>query len=189
MGEGMMNNAQGHHHLVPRDVLAGQSIRLRLPRPDELSFIRSLWGDRETMAAVGGTVEFPETRAREWYARMVDPGGPSDCYCLVLDRDDAPVGEISFHKWDPVRRSAELNVKTLATHRRRGLAGDALRTFLAFFFDRVGGRLMVDDVALGNPAGLRLLRSVGFEEQEAGSESCRMTLARTTYMKHCDGSR
>jgi RimJ/RimL family protein N-acetyltransferase len=183
------NVSSDTRHLAPGEVLTGRKVRLRLPRPDELPFIRILWGDPETMAPVGGTIDFPEARAREWFARMVDPGGPSDCYCLVFDRDDVPVGEISFHKWDPVQRSAELNVKTLATRRRQGLAGDALRAFLAFFFGPVGGALMVDEVAPANRAGLELLRSAGFQQHEGTSTFCRMTLTRSSYLQHCDGSR
>lgn len=182
---GSRNNPREHNHLAPDDVLTGREVRLRLPHLDDLPFIRTLWGDPETMAAVGGPIDFPEPRAGEWFAEMVDPGGPSNCYCLILDRDDEPIGEISFHKWDPVQRSAELNVKTLAARRRQGFAGDALRTFLAFFFGPVGGQLMVDEVAAGNQAGLRLLESAGFERVSERAEFCRLTITKRTYLDRC----
>ena len=169
------------NHLAATDVLHGQRVRLRLPRLDELAFIRVLWGDLETMAAVGGPIEFPEPKAKEWFHRVVEPGDTSNCYCLILDQEDVPVGEISFHRWDAKQRSAELNVKVLATRRGRGYARDALFAFLAFFFGRVGGRLMTDDVAIANHVGRQLLASLGFT-RDAAEDVCRMVMTRQTYV-------
>ncbi|HUT61355.1 MAG TPA: GNAT family N-acetyltransferase [Phycisphaerae bacterium] len=178
-----MNDTKPGTHLAPTDVLHGQKVRLRPPRVDELSFIRTLWGDPETMAPVGGPVDFPETRARQWFARMVEPGGPSNCYCLILNQDDMPVGEISFHQWDPQERSARLNVKILAAHRGRGYARDAVRTFLACFFGRIGGRLLTDDLAVANRAGQQLLASIGFARDDSIQDACSMAMTRRMYLK------
>ena len=178
-----MAKAKQTKHLAASDVLHGRKVRLRLPRVDELSFLRTLWGDPETMAPVGGPLDWPETKVSDWYARVVDPGGLANCYCLILDRDDTPVGEVSFHRWDSEDRSAELNVKVLAAHRRRGYGKDALRTFLKFFFGRVAGRLMTDDVALANRPGRRLLESLGVEKDDSVSDVCRMTMTRQRYLK------
>ena len=163
-------------HLAPTDILRGENVYLRLPCAEELGFIRALWGDPETMASVGGPVNLPETEAHAWYARLVEPGSSSNCYCLILDMNHVPVGEISFHHWDSETRSATLNVKIHAAHRDHGYTKDAVRTFLDFFFGRVGGRTMSDDVAVDNEAGRRLLESMGFERDESVSEVCRMVL-------------
>ena len=168
--------------MLQTDLLRGQKVRLRAPRVDELSFIRALWADSETMASVGGPVAFAEAEVREWFARMIEPGSPSDCYCLILNENDTPVGEISFHHWDPDQRSAELNVKVLAAFRGRGYARDALRTFLDFFFARLGGQRMTDDIAPGNQAGRQLLESIGFRKDDSASDVCRMTMTRETYL-------
>ncbi|MFC1597680.1 GNAT family N-acetyltransferase [Planctomycetota bacterium] len=178
-----MKGAERNRHLAPKDVLDGQKVRLRPPRVDEFPFIRALWGDPDTMASVGGPVDFPESKAREWFRRMVEPGGASDCYCLVLNEDDVPVGEISFHHWDAEQRSADLNVKILAVSRGHGYGRDALRTFLEFFFGRVGGHFMTDDVALKNRAGQQLLASMGFEKNDRVSDVFRMTLTRQMYLE------
>lgn len=177
-----LKSTEQNEHLAPKDVLDGQKVHLRLPRVNELAFIRALWGDPDTMASVGGPVDFPEAKAREWFSRMVEPGGASYCYCLVLDQDDAPVGEISFHHWDREQRSADLNVKVLAVSRGHGYAKDALRTLVTFFFGRVGGHLMADDVALANRAGQQLLASVGFEKDERVSDVCRMIMTKQLYL-------
>ncbi|NQT87663.1 GNAT family N-acetyltransferase [bacterium] len=170
------------NHLGPTDVLLGQETHLRPPRVDDLLFIRMLWADPETMAAVGGPIDLPEAKARDWFARMVEPGGPANCYCLIFNQADVPVGEISFHRWDPKGRTAELNIKVLASHRRHGYGKDALYTFLAWFFCRVGGRTMTDDVAIDNPAGQRLLFSLGFEKDDAVSDVCKMALTQQMYI-------
>ena len=143
-----MNDMKQTNHLKPRDILHGQMVHLRPPQIDELSFIRKLWSDPKTMTAVGGPVDLSESKALKWFTHMVDPGGPANCYCLILNKEDIPVGEISFHSWDPDKRTAELNVKVLASHRGHGYAKDALRIFLEFFFRRVEGCVMTDDVAV-----------------------------------------
>ena len=177
-----MNDTRESSHLAPSDVLHGEKVHLRPPRLDELSFIRMLWGDPETMAPVGGPVDFPETRAGEFFARMVSPGRPANCYCLILNREDTPVGEISFHHWDPHDRSARLNVKVLARHRRHGYAKDALCAFLACFFGRLGGRVMTDDVALGNQPGEHLLLALGFARDDTVADVCQMVMTRQMYV-------
>ncbi|MDP6633612.1 MAG: GNAT family N-acetyltransferase [Phycisphaerae bacterium] len=171
-------------HLGPGDVLHGREVYLRVPRPDELAFIRMLWSDPETMAAVGGPIEFSETKAIDWFSRVVSPGNGMSCYCLIFNSEDTPVGEVSFHKWDPAKRSAHLNIKVLARHRQRGYAKDALDAFLACFFGRVAGLVMTDDVALDNPAGQRLLGSAGFTSDDSVADVCWMVITREMFVKH-----
>lgn len=178
-----MNDTNRTDYMASGEVLRGRNVHLRPPRVDELPFIRALWGDPETMSAVGGTIDFPEPMAREWFARMVDPGGPANCYCLIYDRNDEPVGEISFHRWDAEKRSAGLNIKVLASRRGQGYAKDALDAFLRFFFGRVGGQVMVDDVALDNRVGQQLLESIGFERDRSVAEVCWLTMTRTAYVR------
>ena len=146
------------------DTLRGKLVYLREPKRVEVSFVQALWADNETMAAVGGTHSLPTDRFDRWFAHMVDPGNPETCYCLIFNKDHIPVGEISFHWWNSVHQSAVLNIKVMAKHRGHGYATDALRTFLSWFFTQAGGRKMIDDVALDNQSGQRLLKSLGFEQ-------------------------
>lgn len=178
-----MSDTQQSNHLTAASVLHGATVRLRLPAVEDLSFIRTLWGDTDTMAVVGGPVDFPESKARDWFARMIEPGSTRNCYCLIFDQDDVPVGEVSFHNWDPGRRAAHLNIKILAACRGRGHAKDALRTFLSFFFGHIRGQLMSDDVAVDNRPGQELLASMGFERDHGVSGVCRMSMTREKYVK------
>jgi RimJ/RimL family protein N-acetyltransferase len=169
-------------HLTPTDVLYGRKVHLRLPRYSELPFIRTMWGDPETMEPVGGPVDFPEARANDWFARMIQPGDPADCYCLIVNEAGAPIGEVSFHHWNPRQRSAELSIKVLAARRGHGYAKDALDAFLEFFFVRVGGELLTDDVAGTNRAGQQLLTSRGFAGDHSVQGICRMRMTKQTYV-------
>ncbi len=175
-----MNNC----HLPKETILPGSIVYLRMPRAGELTFICDLWTDPATMKAVGGPVIMSDAHAEQWFIRMVDPGSPANCYCLIFTRDDIPVGEISFHRWDAGTRSADLNVKILAIHRGNGFGKDALLTFLSFFFDTVGGCLMRDDVALDNAGGQHLLMSLGFEQDKRATDVCRLVLAAVKYKKY-----
>lgn len=147
-----------------KDTLRGEIVYLRAPKRDEVPFVQALWADPETMQAVGGTCHLPTERFDPWFAHMVEPGNPATCYCLILKLDDTPVGEVSFHRWNPWEQSAVLNVKVQARYRGHGYGADALMTFLSWFFGPAGGHKMMDDVALENQNGQRLLRSLGFEQ-------------------------
>jgi len=171
------------NHLSSLDVLRGANVSLTPPRSDDLAFIRTLWCDAETMEAVGGIVDLSQEKAEKWFADKVDPGGPDNCYCLILNEHAEPVGEVSFHRYDPIKRSAGLNIKVLARHRGRGYGKDALVTFLAFFFGPVGGQLMTDNAGLDNRLAQRLLLSSGFEIDDSFKDVCLMVLTKDMFVE------
>jgi RimJ/RimL family protein N-acetyltransferase len=177
-GEGKNMQRQ---HLEPNAVLQGVKVYMRQPRFEEGSFIRSLWADPETMAPVGGTHDLPETEFPAWFAKMVNPGDLANCYCLIFNQEDIPVGEISFHAWSQQQRTARLNIKVLAKYRGNGYAKDALLPFLAWFFGPAGGLTMTDDVGLDNHGGQSLLRSLGFEQDTDFSGVCMLVMTRQMY--------
>ena len=170
------------NHLGPDDVLPGQLVGLRPPRIDDLPFIHSLWTDPETMEAVGGIVDYSEDKMRDWIRRLVDPDGRKDCYFLILNENAKPIGEICFHHFDSENRTARLNIKVHAKQRGHGYGKDALVTFLAFFFRKVGGRVMTDNVGIKNHLAQRLLLSSGFEIDESYSDVCMMVMTRDMYL-------
>jgi RimJ/RimL family protein N-acetyltransferase len=166
--------------LTSDDCLRGDRVRLRPPRLEETAFIKRLWSDPATMAAVGGPCELTDERAREWFGRMVDPGSCEHFYCAIFNESDQPVGEASFHRLDE-KMQATLNIKILACQRGKGYAGEALLVFLGFFFTRVGGRLIVDDVGLDNVAGQQLLRRLGFEQDLSRTGVCLLRMTRDRF--------
>ena len=82
----MKNNK--HYHLKQDSILPGTAVYLRMPRADELPFIHTLWADPETMKPVGGLVMLSNAQAEQWFNRMVKPGSPANCYCLIFTRGD-----------------------------------------------------------------------------------------------------
>jgi hypothetical protein len=51
-----MNTGSQYLHLAENSMLSGNSVYLRIPHSDEVSFIRELWADPETMNPVGGRI-------------------------------------------------------------------------------------------------------------------------------------
>ena len=147
-----------------------------------MSFIQHLWSDPETMKLLGGPIKLPEEKHADWFARMVVPGNPHDRFFLILDSYGTRVGEVSFHRWDPRLKSAELNIKVLAAYRGQGLARSALLVFLDLFFGQFGGCVMTDDVAPGNLAGQRLLESFGFRRVPAPPDVNGLVLTKDDYL-------
>jgi RimJ/RimL family protein N-acetyltransferase len=143
-----------------------------------MAFVRWLWADPETMSPVGGPVTLSDEETRQWFARMVDPGSPIDFYCLILDERNQPVGEISFHRLDRAQMEANFNVKIAAPFRGQGYAREAMVVFLGHFFHRLGGRAIVDDVALSNEAGQQALLRFGFEHDPSVTDVFRLRMTR-----------
>jgi RimJ/RimL family protein N-acetyltransferase len=138
---------------------------LKIPTREDLEFIRWLWSDPETMDPVGGPIHLSEKDLDGWFRGMVSPGSSTDKYQLILDPDQNPIGEISFHRLDPETMTAELNIKIAGEHRRRGYAKAALIRFLDDFFNEFGGRVLIDKVGLNNLTGLKVLMDFGFQHK------------------------
>lgn len=150
-------------------------IRLKTPQPDDLTFIRRLWGNPATMQAVGGAFQLTDDQAARWFERMVNPGRATDLYQLVLNEPGDAVGEISFHRFDTLSRRAELNVKIATWARGKGYGTDAVRQLLPVFFE-FGGRELTDDVAPKNEGGRRLLEKLGFEHDPTVKDVYRLRI-------------
>lgn len=164
-------------------MLKSEKIILRTPVVSDLSYIRKLWADPDTMKDVGGPVVMDDENSRRWFEKMVDPGSETDRYFLVCGRDGAPLGEISFHRYDRRKRTAELNIKIEAGKRYLGHAPEALRLLLKYFFGEFGGEAMEDPLAPENRNGMRALRSAGFERDEARQDVIMMRLTKERYNK------
>lgn len=148
-------------------MLKGRVVTLKHPGIDEVPYIIELWGDEETMAPVGGPIRWETERILAWYRDRVNPGGRSDCYFLIYNEDQVPVGEVSYHRWNEAEKSAGLNIKVHALHRGKGYAKDALRVFLKYFFETAGGELLEDDFTgppgPDNHIGQKFIRSMGLK--------------------------
>lgn len=143
--------------------IKGENVVLRTPTAADLPYIRRLWADPETMREVGGPIEMDEARARHWYEAMVDPGSERDRYFLICDKQSGePLGEASFHRYDPAERTAEFNIKVEGKRRFGGHGFEAARLLLDHYFNAFGGESMLDPVAPANAPGQRALARFGF---------------------------
>jgi RimJ/RimL family protein N-acetyltransferase len=162
--------------LAPTERLVAHSLYLRPPAPSDMAFVRWLWADEETMRPVGGPILLSDDEAERWYARVVDPGRGADCYCLIRLLDDSPVGEISFHRLEPQRMAADLNLKVMASARGRGFGREAGHRFLDYYFNSFGGRLLADNLAPGNALGQAAIAGLGFRQVLGPSDVVRFEL-------------
>lgn len=137
-------------------------IELSTPSWDDMEYIRWLWGDEETMEPVGGPIQLTDDQALDWFQRIVDPGSPAALYRLIFNEDQQPVGEVSFHQFDPKTGTAMFNLKISSPERGKGYARAAMCIFLNSYFNEHGGHIMLDDVALDNLRGQEVLLQFGF---------------------------
>jgi RimJ/RimL family protein N-acetyltransferase len=168
-------------HTIAEQTLQDGTIELRPPTESDMQFIRWLWSDPETMQPVGGPIHLTDEQAQHWFAKMIKPGRPTDCYRLVFNEKNEPVGEISFHRLNSVTMTAEFNVKIAHTQRGKSYAKKAMILFLDFYFNQVGGQVMVDDIACDNDQGQQVLLKFGYEHDPSRTDVFRVKMTRDRY--------
>ncbi len=155
-------------------------IHLQKPELQDLAFIDLLWRDEQTMQPVGGPVRLSKEKLESWYKRMVEPGSPKDRYYLIFE-NDRPVGEASFHRYDPITKTGELNIKVLASCRGRGIAKDALKQLLTCYFYDFKADAIFDAVAPKNSGGQKFLADFGFMPLKRDHEAVVFKLSREQF--------
>ncbi|WP_392486809.1 GNAT family N-acetyltransferase [Haloimpatiens sp. FM7315] len=159
----------------------GETIYIKSPEFFELSYIRKLWADEKTMRDVGGAINFSKDRYKSWYEKMVKPGDGKNVYCLIFNKDDTPVGEVSFHAYDKTSKTAEFNVKIESEFRRRGYGKEAIKLMLQYYFEEFGGQVMLDEVI--NEKGQEALKKFGFEVVSETKESINFKMTKENFKK------
>lgn len=139
----------------------GRLVYIKQPEYKELSYVKKLWADINTMRDVGGTFQFPEDKWETFYKKMVTPTDGKNFYCLIYSKEDVPVGEVSFHGYDSATKIARLNVKVHDLYRNHGYGEEAVRLLLEYYFYNFGGNIMMDKV--DNEKGQGLLSKLGFD--------------------------
>lgn len=162
--------------LRPFDRLMARSLYLQPPSSGDMEFVRWLWADGDTMQPVGGPIVLTDDEASRWYARIVDPGRSTDCYCLIRLMDETPVGEVSFHRLEVRKMTADLNVKVMASMRGQGIAREALLRFMEYYFNSFGGRVLADDLAPQNLGGQIALARLGFHRAPSSADVVRFEM-------------
>jgi RimJ/RimL family protein N-acetyltransferase len=156
-------------------------IQLKLPVKEDLEYIRWLWSDPDTMEAVGEPVLLTDEEADWWYAYMVDPGRPTECYRLILNEEGYPIGEVSFHRYDLKTRAAMFNLKIVNSERSKGYGREAMLLFLDYFFNGLGGCKMLDELALNNLRGQQVLLRFGFVHDPGQRDNFSVSITRKQF--------
>lgn len=156
----------------------GKLVYIKKPQFYELTYVKKLWADEETMKDVGGALDFPKEKWDSWYKKMIEPGDGRNFYCLIYNNEHQSVGEVSFHRYDEINKTAEFNIKIESKYRGRGYANEAMKLMLKYYFYEFGGEVMLDEVI--NVNGQQALKKFGFEVISSAEESIsfRMTKER-----------
>ena len=152
--------------------LKGEKVYIKQPEFKHMEYIRKLWSDEETMKDVGGVHIIDDEKAKSWFDRICgEVGEKTNFYCIIYNLNNEPVGEVSFHRYDEVKKRAGLNIKIDARYRQHGYGKEALKLLLVYYFNEFGGEIMQDGVAINNKIGQRALLNFGFEHTETTEEA------------------
>ncbi len=153
----------------------GKKVYIKQPEYSEMAYVSELWSDEATMEGIGGVFNFSEDKWEPFYKKMVSPSDGKNFYCLIYNNKDIPVGEVSFHGYDLVTKTARFNIKVHDKHRRRGYGKEAINLLLEYYFQEFGGNIMMDTVR--TEKGIELSKKFKFEQIGKAKEgiTCRIT--------------
>ncbi|SHI35520.1 Acetyltransferase (GNAT) domain-containing protein [Clostridium cavendishii DSM 21758] len=139
----------------------GKLVYIKQPEFKDLSFVKELWSDYETMKELGGIFEFHESKWELFYKKMIAPTDGKNFYSLIYNYDNKPVGEVSFHGYDSATKIARFNIKVQNKFRNRGYGSEATRLMLEYYFNEFGGKVIMDTVV--TETGKNTIGKFGFE--------------------------
>ncbi len=143
-----------------------ERIELYTPSYEDLWFRQRLLADAATMSynhAWGGTIDFPESRWKDWFNYWMEAPAGKRFYRYLRDiAANCFVGEIAYH-YDGERSLFIADIIVAAEHRSKGY-GTAGLALLCGAAKQNGIQLLYDDIAIDNPA-ISLFLRVGFREE------------------------
>ncbi|WP_297639388.1 GNAT family N-acetyltransferase [uncultured Clostridium sp.] len=153
----------------------GKKVYIKQPEYSEMAYVSELWGDRETMEGIGGVFNFSTEKWNPFYKKMVNPSDGKNFYCLIYNNKDIPVGEVSFHGYDLITKTARFNIKVHSKYRGLGYGREATSLLLEYYFQEFGGNIMMDNI--NNEKGISLAKKLNFEQIGKSRDGviCRIT--------------
>lgn len=154
-------------------ILAGQRVRLRGVRDDDLATLAGWQMDAGRMATLASRVAPPsEAAARERIGRWTANQG-DDVGFAIETLDDPPVlvGNIGLWGAGAKDRCATLGIALGRAHTGRGYGTDAVQVIIGYGFREMGLHRMQLSVAAFNSAGIRAYQKAGFIEEGRRRES------------------
>lgn len=157
------------------------SVYLKVPNLEELSFTEQLLSDEATMnfnKKWGGTVSFPKEKWKHFFDEYNE--NDDRYYFHIYNLDGIFVGEVSS-RYDTAFESQMLNIKIMYRFRGNNHAKDALESFLTYLFEDLDISKIQDNVGHESKAGIRLLKSFGFNEIDKTDEYILMELKKDDF--------
>ncbi|MGL4875630.1 MAG: GNAT family N-acetyltransferase [Clostridium sp.] len=140
----------------------GKKVYIKQPEFNEMEYVSLLWSDKETMEGIGGIFHFTKEKWNPFYRKMVSPSDGKNFYCLIYNNKDIPVGEVSFHGYDLVTKTARFNIKVQNKYRQMGYGKEAMNLMLEYYFQEFGGNIMMDTIK--SEKGIELAKKFNFEQ-------------------------
>jgi RimJ/RimL family protein N-acetyltransferase len=154
-----------------------ERLNLRRARPEDFEPLYESWSDPETIRWTGIKPDlrgFIAGMIADMQAKLPgkrEPGGPWYQYIVERRNDGVLVGDLGAGFGVPGERQVELGYRTLAAHRGRGYAREAVAALIDHLIAEHGIHRFVGVVAAPNEASKRLLRSLGFRHEGHFRES------------------
>ncbi|HRP71440.1 MAG TPA: GNAT family N-acetyltransferase [Luteimonas sp.] len=148
-------------------VLAGQRLRLRAPREDDIDDVFALFSDPRVMRYWSSAPMRSRLQAEARIGEILDLFARREMLnWLIADgRDDRAIGSCTLFQFDARHRRAEVGFALRSGRWGQGLASEAVALALDWGFDSLALHRIEADVDPGNDASRQLLLRLGFARE------------------------
>ncbi len=146
-------------------LLKGNIVVLRPIETEDLEFMRNFINDPQIEACIVGWA-FPLSRKdqQEWYAQFSNSA--KALRYIIETQEGERVGLTGLRDIDWKNGSASsAGIRVIASHRGKGIAGDAYRTMLRYAFRELRLHRVSASALSINAASIRFMTKVGFRQE------------------------
>lgn len=160
-------NNPGLAELPGFPVLAGQRVRLRDPRPQDVDEVFALFSHPEVMCYWSSLPMRARAQADGKIGEMLESFGRREALdWLIAERaGDRAIGSCTLYRFDARHRRAEIGYALHPDHWGQGLAREAVALALDWAFRSLGLHRVEADIDPRNEASRRLLLALGFRSE------------------------
>lgn len=152
---------------TPFPVLETPRLILREMRSTDVAPLLGVFGDPQVAQYLDGPVltTLDEVQYIVDWAAGVRERRTGIRWALSLKGQEEPIGTCGFHRWEHTHFRAETGYELSSAYWRQGFMSEALRAIFAFGFERMALHRVEAITDPRNEASLRLLASLGFQQE------------------------
>lgn len=156
------------------------SLTIRRIVREDMSFIKKLWADKESMLASGGAYNVTDEMLDDLYQILSQGDSVNNHY--MIESNSSLVGDLSIRDFDD-KKVAHLDFKLFHPEKQKGLGKQVLDLILKHVFEELQGQEAYFELWLASTFVKEKLEAYGFKESSVSEDTILMTMTKEKYQE------